>query len=49
MGQQSMATDKHITSASDAVAWVWITLVFELTDHFEMATENLAKNSKKVT
>ncbi|KAI8721378.1 hypothetical protein NCS52_00585200 [Fusarium sp. LHS14.1] len=34
----------HGSTTSDAVTWVWVTWVFELTDHFAAATKYLAKN-----
>ncbi|KFA53429.1 hypothetical protein S40293_03415 [Stachybotrys chartarum IBT 40293] len=37
--------DMNGSSIDEAVAWVWVTWVFELADHFAAATKYLAKNS----
>lgn len=42
-------TWKHMdgASVSEAMAWIWVTWTFELTDHFSTATKFVARNSFK--
>ncbi|PWI64627.1 hypothetical protein PCL_09486 [Purpureocillium lilacinum] len=35
----------HEASTTEALAWIWISWVFELTDHFAVATKYMAKHS----